>query len=117
MKFSNMLLIFFICFISMAVYSQNHQNQNNNNNNINTSADNALLIRIKEKLAGLEIPIGKIDIEVKNGIVTINGPVISAAQKTAIVQAIKGVNGVKSIKSDHLTIKTNKVDTQPNHEQ
>lgn len=101
----------------MAVYSQNQQNQNQNNNNMSTSADNALLISIKGKLAGLEIPNGKIDIKVKNGVVTISGPVISAAQKTAIVQAIKGVNGVKSIQSDHLTIQTNNVETQPNQKQ
>lgn len=76
-----------------------------------SQADEALLIRIHEKLAGLSYQFGQIDIEVKDGVVTLKGPVQNYAQKIAIVQAISSVTGVKSVQ-DNLTVRTSGTQSQ-----
>jgi osmotically-inducible protein OsmY len=40
-----------------------------------------------------------IDVDVDNGVVTLTGTVASAAQKTRAEQAVKSVEGVKSVKN------------------
>jgi hyperosmotically inducible periplasmic protein len=48
----------------------------------------------------------KIDVDTKNGVVTLNGTVDTAEQKDRALQVAQNVNGVKSVVIDNLQVKS-----------
>lgn len=138
MKYLVIVLFLFTCVESMVVYSQNdtqYQNDQEQQSNINISerrvieshntqedklqkqdnpvADEALVVSIREKLAGLSMQFGEISITAKNGNVTVKGPLQSISEKIALIQAIQSVNGVKSVDAKGLMVPSVKTEKNP----
>ena len=72
---------------------------------IDATKDAALTAAVKTKfLADSKVSGLKIDVDTRNGVVTLTGDVASAAEKRAAVAIAKETDGVKSV-TDHLKIK------------